>query len=105
MNTTKLVLLVVAIAAGLFILVPNLAWATDDGATVYKAKCAMCHGADAAGKPAVKIPSLVSDEAKKLSNDDLSKKVAETAKHPGTAKNLPADDVKAVISYLRTLQK
>jgi hypothetical protein len=30
MNTTKLVLLVVAIAVGLFILVPNLAWAADE---------------------------------------------------------------------------
>ena len=52
MKTTKLVMLVMTIAVALFILIPNLSWAADDGATIYKAKCAMCHGADAAGKPA-----------------------------------------------------
>ena len=75
MKTTKLVMLVMTIAVALFILIPNLSWAADDGASFYKAKCAMCHGADAAGKPAAKIPSLVSDEAKKASDEDLTKAV------------------------------
>ena len=106
MKTTKLMIVLMAIATVLFTLIPNLSWAADDdGATIYKAKCSACHGADAAGKPAAKIPSLVSDDAKKLSDVDLSKKVAETAKHPGTVKSLPADDVKAIISHLRTIQK
>lgn len=105
MKTTKLVMLVMTIAVALFILIPNLSWAADEGATIYKAKCAACHGADAAGKPAAKIPSLISDEAKKASDDDLSKKVAETAKHPAGVKGLPADDVKAIVAYIRTLQK
>jgi mono/diheme cytochrome c family protein len=105
MKTTKLVMLVMTIAVALFILIPNLSWAADDGATIYKAKCAACHGADAAGKPAAKIPSLVSDEAKKASDDDLVKDVAEKAKHPSTIKSLPADQVKAVVTYVRTLQK
>lgn len=104
MNTTKLVLLVATIAVALFILMPSLSWA-EDGAALYKAKCAMCHGPDGAGKPAAKIPSLVSDEAKKKSDADLSKAVAETAKHPGPVKGLGADDVKALVAYIRTLQK
>ena len=105
MKTTKLMMLVMAIAAALFILIPNLSWAGDDGGAIYKAKCAACHGADAAGRPAAKIPSLVSDEAKKASDDGLAKSIGETAKHPATVKALPADDVKAVIGYIRTLQK
>jgi len=105
MKTTKLFLLVMTIAAMLFILIPNLSWAADDGASVYKAKCAACHSTDATGKPAAKIPSLVSDEAKKASDADLTKAIAETAKHPGGVKSLPADDVKAVVSYIRSLQK
>jgi mono/diheme cytochrome c family protein len=105
MKTTKLVMLVMTIAVALFMLIPNLSWAADDGATIYKAKCAACHGADAAGKPAAKIPSLVSDEAKKASDDDLAKSVSEKAKHPATVKSLPPDQVKAIVSYLRTLQK
>jgi mono/diheme cytochrome c family protein len=67
MKTTKLFMLVMTIAVTIFILIPNLSWAADDGATLYKAKCAACHGADAAGKPAAKIPSLISDDEKKAS--------------------------------------
>ncbi|MGA8540098.1 MAG: cytochrome c [Terriglobales bacterium] len=104
MKTTKLMMLVMTIAVALFILIPNLSWA-EDGAALYKAKCAMCHGADAAGKPAAKIPSLVSDEAKKKSDADLTKAVAETAKHPAGVKGLSADDAKAVVTYIRSLQK
>jgi cytochrome c6 len=105
MKTTKLVMLVMTIAVALFILIPNLSWAADDGATIYKAKCAMCHGADAAGKPAAKIPSLVSDDTKKASDDELAKDITEKAKHPATVKGLSPDQVKMVVSYIRSLQK
>jgi mono/diheme cytochrome c family protein len=105
MKTTKLMMLVMTIAVALFMLIPNLSWAADDGAATFKAKCAMCHGADAAGKPAMKAPSLISDEAKKKSDDDFAKAINETAKHTPAVKSLPADDVKAVIAYIRTLQK
>jgi mono/diheme cytochrome c family protein len=104
MKTRKLMMLVMTIAVALFILIPNLSWA-EDGAALYKAKCAMCHGPDAAGKPAAKIPSLVSEEAKKKSDADLTKAVAETAKHPAPVKGLSADDAKAVVTYVRSLQK
>jgi mono/diheme cytochrome c family protein len=105
MKTTKLVMLVMTIAVGLFILIPNLSWAADDGASLYKAKCAACHGADAAGKPAAKIPSLVSDELKKASDDDLVKAVSEKPKHPATIKSLAPDQVKLIVTYIRSLQK
>ncbi|MGO8797306.1 MAG: c-type cytochrome [Candidatus Sulfotelmatobacter sp.] len=104
MKTTKLIALVLTIAVALFILIPSLSWAADGSAT-YKAKCAACHGADAAGKPAAKIPSLISDDCKKASDADLQKKIAETAKHPAGVKGLPADDVKEIVAYIRTLQK
>jgi len=105
MKTTKLVALVLTIAVALFILIPSLSWAADDGAAAYKAKCAACHGADATGKPAAKIPSLISDDEKKKSDADISKSIAETAKHPAGVKGLPADDVKAIVAYIRSLQK
>jgi mono/diheme cytochrome c family protein len=105
MKTTKLVMLVITIAAALFILIPNLSWAADDGASLYKAKCAACHGADAAGKPAAKIPSLLGDDAKKMSDADLSKAITEKPKHAGFAKALTPDQVNMVVSYIRELQK
>ncbi|MGC2173156.1 MAG: cytochrome c [Candidatus Sulfotelmatobacter sp.] len=105
MKTTKLLMLVMTIATALFILIPNLSWAVDDGATIYKTKCAVCHGADALGKPAAKIPSLVSDEVKKMSDGDLTKSVTEKPRHPGMVKTLAPDQVKMVVQYVRSLQK
>ena len=107
--TTKLVLLVGTIAVALFILIPSLSWA-EDGAAIFKAKCAACHGADGAGKPAAKIPSLVSDEAKKLSDSDLTDFIAnggpsKKPMHAFASKGLSADDIKAVVSAVRDLQK
>lgn len=104
MKTNKLLMLIVTIAVGLFVLIPNLSWA-QDGAAIYKTKCAMCHGADAAGKPAAKIPSLISVDAKKQSDADLTKAITDTAKHPAGVKSLPADDVKGIVAYVRSLQK
>jgi mono/diheme cytochrome c family protein len=104
MKTTKLAALVATIAIALFILIPNLSWA-DDGAGLYKAKCAACHGADGAGKPAAKIPSLISDDAKKMSDADLEKAVAEKPKHAGVAKALTPDQIKMVVGYVRSIQK
>jgi mono/diheme cytochrome c family protein len=105
MNTTKLIALIMTIAVALFVVAPSLSWAADDGATIYKTKCAACHGADAAGKPVAKIPSLVADDTKKASDADLTKSITEAAKHPAGIKGMPADDVKAVVTYIRSLQK
>lgn len=109
MKTTKLAMLVLMIAVALFILIPSLSWA-EDGAAIYKAKCAVCHGADAMGKPAAKVPSLVSDEAKKLSDADLTDTIAnggkaKKASHAFSTKGLSADQIKLVVSYIRELQK
>jgi mono/diheme cytochrome c family protein len=104
MKMTKIAMLILTIAVALFVLIPNLSWA-EDGATIYTAKCAACHGADAAGKPAAKIPSLIGDEAKKASDADLTKAITEKPKHAGVAKTLTPDQVKMVVSYIRQLQK
>jgi len=105
MKMMKLAVLIVMIAVALFILIPSLSWAGDDGATLYKTKCAACHGADAAGKPAAKIPGLTSDDAKKMSDADMEKAITEKPKHAGIAKNLTPDQVKMVVSYIRSIQK
>lgn len=98
MKTTKIAALVVTIAVALFILIPSLSWA-DDGAGLYKAKCAMCHGADAAGKPATKAPALAGKP-----EAEVIKGIAETAKHPAPVKGLAADDAKAIATYLKGLK-
>ena len=110
MKMTKLVILIAMIAVALFLVLPNLSWAADDGAAIYKAKCAACHGADLAGKPAAKIPSLVSDDAKKASDADLTDMIAtggkdKKAMHAFANKSVTADQIKMVVSYIREAQK
>jgi cytochrome c6 len=110
MKMTKLVILIVMIALALFLVVPNLSWAADDGATIYKTKCAMCHGADLAGKPAAKIPSLIGDDAKKASDADLTDMIANGGKdkkpmHAFSAKGVTPDQIKMLVACVRDAQK
>jgi mono/diheme cytochrome c family protein len=109
MKMTKLAMLVLTIAVALFILIPNLSWA-EDGAALYKTKCAACHSADGAGKPAAKIPSLTSDESKKMSDADLTDFIAnggpsKKATHAFASKGLTPEQVKAIVTEVRNLQK
>jgi len=100
MKTTKLVMLVMIIAVAMFILIPNLSWA-EDGAALYKAKCAMCHGPD--GKK-VAGHDLSGADVQKKSEADLAAAVTGTAKHPAPVKALAADDVKAIVTFIKTLK-
>jgi mono/diheme cytochrome c family protein len=68
------------------------------GAKMFKAKCAGCHGADAAGKAAMKSPSI-----KGKSADEIQKVLSTSSKH-SSLKKLTADDVKGVAAYLATLK-
>lgn len=110
MKTSKRAVVVLAFAVASFTFIPRAAYAADEGADLYKAKCAMCHGADATGKPAVKAPSLVSEEAKKKSDEDLTDMIAnggkdKKASHAFSKKGLTADQIKSLVSYIRSLQK
>src|SRR5215469_17414308 len=99
MKMMKLVILIVMIAVALFLILPNLSWAANEGASVFQAKCAACHGADLAGKPVAKMPILISDDAKKASDADLTDMIAnggkeKKARHAFANQGVPADQVK-----------
>jgi cytochrome c553 len=95
----KKVLLGVAIVAMLW-LAASVSRAQDSakGEKTFKAKCAGCHGADAAGKPAVKSPSI-----KGKSADEITKAFSASPKH-ASVKNLAPADVKDLAAYLATLK-
>jgi len=110
MKRPKAAMWMVTIAVALFLLAPSFSWAGDDGATLYNAKCAACHGADGAGKPAAKIPSLISDEAKNTPDAGLTDDIAnggpsKKAAHAFQTKGMTPDQIKMVLSYIRGLQK
>ena len=88
----------------------STAYAQAAGADTYKAKCAMCHGADGAGNPsmvkAMGVKSFASPEIAKASDADL---IAVTkngkGKMPAYAGKLTDPQIKDVVSYIRTLEK
>ena len=73
------------------------------GDALYKSKCAMCHGAD--GKKAAGH-DLSSADVQKQSDADLAAIITggKPSKMP-PYKSLSADDVKGLVTYIRTLKK
>ena len=78
-----------------------------DGAAVYKANCAKCHGAtgqaDSAAAKAMKVPALAGNaKIAAMSDADLAKAIAENKKH--AALKVSGDDLAAVAAYVKGLK-
>lgn len=99
MKTIKLAAVVAVLAVLLFVAMPNLSWAAEDGAALYKANCAMCHKADASGSPGMKAPALKGKTAA-----DVAKVLSTNTKHAAVAKKVSPDQVKAIGTYLQALK-
>jgi mono/diheme cytochrome c family protein len=95
------------VAAALLLVAASGAALAEDGAALFKAKCAACHGADGKGETpmakALKVKGLVGT---KLSAAEVEKIVAEGK--PGTkmapVKGLSPEQLKAVSAYARSLK-
>ena len=93
--------------AALLLLASSVASAAD-GAAIYGAQCAKCHGdtgkADTTIGKAMKVPPLAGDaKIQKLSASDVVALIKGNAKHPPTVKSLSDDDVNAVAAYVKQL--
>jgi|SRR5215467_15872267 len=82
----------------------------DKSAALYKQKCASCHGADGKGETpagkAMKVGSFASPETAKMSDDDLAGIIANgKGKMPKYGASLKPEEIKAMVSYIRTLAK
>ncbi|MGA3263683.1 MAG: cytochrome c [Terracidiphilus sp.] len=85
------------------------AFAQNAGADTYTAKCAMCHGADGLGSPVGKkmgVPSFKNPAVIKSSDAALIA-IIKSGKKPMPAyeSKLTDDQIKAVVKYIRTLEK
>jgi mono/diheme cytochrome c family protein len=90
---------------GSLLLAGAAASAAQDGAALYKSKCAGCHGASGEGKPAMKTPGL---KGTSLPDDQITQRLVKgipTGKGPhkkGVA-GLTEDQAKAIAAYVKTL--
>ncbi|MGA2981513.1 MAG: cytochrome c [Terriglobales bacterium] len=102
MKSSKLLIALSATAIVLCLALPVSSFAAD-GAAVYKAKCAMCHGPEGQGKvgPALKGTNLSADQiVALLSNGDDAKKPP----HKKALNGVSADDAKAVADFVKSLK-
>jgi mono/diheme cytochrome c family protein len=81
-----------------------------DGVALFKAKCAMCHGPDGAGKTPMgqklNVRDLHSSEVQKESGAALSQMIAQgKGKMPAFDKALSPDQIKGLVAYIRELEK
>jgi len=85
----------------------SAAWAAD-GAAIFNAQCAKCHGdtgkSDTTIGKAMKVPALAGDpNVQKMSDADVAARIKGNAKHPPTVKSLSDDDINAVAAYVKQL--
>jgi mono/diheme cytochrome c family protein len=100
MKIAKILVLILVVAVTLSVALPAFA---ADGATVYKAKCAACHGPEGQGKigPALKGSSMSNEQiADLLAKGDEAKK----APHKKAISGVAGDDAKAVAEFVKTLK-
>jgi cytochrome c6 len=84
--------------------------AQTGGETLYKTKCAVCHGADGKGETTVgkanKVRDLGSADVQKQSDDELAGIIGNgKGKMPAYAKSLKPEQIKDLVAYIRTLKK
>jgi len=78
---------------------------TAAGETMFKAKCAGCHGADGKGKEAMKTTDMAADDVQKMSDADLSGVISNGKGKMPAYKTLTPDQVKDLVGYIRSLKK
>jgi mono/diheme cytochrome c family protein len=98
------------LAIALFSLVIALALppmaAAQSAMDTYKAKCAMCHGADGSGKAAMGTKDLGSADIQKMSDADLTAAITNgKGKMPSYKGKLTDAQIKDLVSFIRTLKK
>lgn len=97
----------VGLALGLAI--PTIAFAQGTGADTFKAKCAMCHGADGSASTgmgkSMGLKPLSSSEVQGMSDADMAALITNgKGKMPAYKGKLTDAQISDVVKYIRTLK-
>ena len=104
----------VVITIALLILALALPVMAEDGAAVFGTKCAACHGKTGAADTSIAkskgIKDLGSPDVQKLTDAELTTMIADggakkTPGHNFKTKGLTDDQIKALVTFIRTLKK
>jgi cytochrome c553 len=97
----KLTCRVLALVLSLAIGVPS--WAAS-GDTLYKSKCAGCHGANGEGKPATKAPALKGTSLDASQVADRITKGGGKGPHTKGISGVTEEQAKAIAEYVKSLK-
>jgi mono/diheme cytochrome c family protein len=103
------VLLVSLVAVGLLAVCAGSSRAQSAGESLFKSKCAACHGPDGKGETptgkTLKVKDFATEDVQKMSDADLSAAISGgTGKMPAY-KTLTPDQVKDLVAYVRAFGK
>jgi cytochrome c6 len=96
---------------GIVFLLAAPLYADGDAASLFKAKCAACHGADGSGNTTIgkkmQTPDLRSDEVQKQTDAQLIESTTngKGKKMPAYKGKLTDDQIKQLVAYIRELAK
>ena len=107
MNKLLVTVSVLALAVALAVPVKSFAEGSGD---VFKAKCAMCHGADGSGNTAMGkkfgLKDLGSADVQKESDANIAQIITKGKdKMPAYEGKLTKDQINDLVKYIRTLKK
>ena len=102
---SKLILESTLVVAAIAFL-PTHSLAANDGASLYKKKCAGCHGPNGEGKPAVKAPAL---KGTSLTEDALAQHITKgeatsKAPHKKGIAGVSDAEAKSIAEFIKTLK-
>lgn len=105
---SKLVKTITLSALTLALALPTVSFAADSAADTFKAKCAMCHGENGAGKN--KVPALSSADVQKKSDAEFKDAIEKGTKTgngmmPAYGGKLTAEQIDGLVKYVRSLKK
>jgi cytochrome c len=84
----------------------SASWAANDGARLYKTKCAGCHGPNGEGKAAIKSPALkgttldTNQLAEQITKGDAGRK----APHKQGISGINDEQAKVIAEFVKTLK-
>ena len=100
---------IAVVGLALALAIPTIAFAQGSGADTFKAKCAMCHGADGSASTgmgkSMGLKPLSDPEVQKMSDADLIALITNgKGKMPAYKGKLSDADIAAVAKYVKTLK-
>ena len=106
MKSYKFAVLAVAVIVALLVAIPKASFSAEDGAALFKAKCAMCHGAAGEGKPAMKSPAMKGTAltAEEIGNYVLKGVAGKLAPHTKPVAGINAEQAKAIADFVKGMK-